>query len=68
MYGSGQPYSQVIKFIELKLAEALNVVEDEKLVLVLNNGQVGTLATLCFRPLIVVLPSGHCTDTSHCAL
>jgi len=30
---------QVIKFIELKLAEALSVAEDDKLVVVLNNGQ-----------------------------
>ncbi|KAF5834888.1 hypothetical protein DUNSADRAFT_8192 [Dunaliella salina] len=30
---------QVIKFIELKLAEALSVAEDEKLAIVLNNGQ-----------------------------
>jgi len=32
--------AQVIKFIELKLAEALNVAENEQLVMVLNNGQV----------------------------
>lgn len=71
-------HTQVIKFIELKLAEALNAVEDDKLIMVLNNGQVSQNSCSAIHSslffLLFTAPLPHCNCAvnhgfckTHCA-